>query len=345
MIVNGFPDREITVNGKSFLYFGGTSYLGLATHSEFQKQVINGIKKWGTSYGSSRNSNIKLSIYNDAEQAFSTIIGTENVLTCSSGTLAGKLVLEHLAKQKCTFYHYPKTHPAILHKTSLPVFMEGKLHPNLCDNRVETVVISADAFLGLEVEPTSFQFLNNIASNKKIILVLDESHSLGIFGKNLKGILNTISNKNIYQKIMVASLGKALGLSGGIIASTNSFIESLKNEPDFVSSSGMNPAFLEAFVNSQEIIEFQQKNLEANLSFLFEELELKPIFKFNKNYPVIYCEDNRVFDFFQNKGIIITNFKYPTYKTVMNRIVITANHTQNDLAQLKQTLIDFNNSI
>lgn len=44
MIVDGFPDREIKVNGKSFLYFGGTNYLGLATHPEFQNNLISSIK-------------------------------------------------------------------------------------------------------------------------------------------------------------------------------------------------------------------------------------------------------------------------------------------------------------
>lgn len=259
--------------------------------------------------------------------------------------MAGKLVLDYLSKPENTFYHYPKTHPAILHKNSLPVFMDGKLHPNLTNNTIETVVITADAFLGLEVEPMLFDFLNSISSQKRIILVLDESHSLGIFGNNLKGVFNTVSNKNVHQKIMVSSLGKALGISGGIVATNAKFIEALKDEPDFISSSSINPAYLETFIVSQEILKNQREKLELNLEFLFEGLKLKSAFKFNKNYPVIYCEDDAIFNNFFKKGIIITNFKYPTYKTAMNRIVITSNHTQSDLIQLKQALIAFNDSI
>ena len=345
MIIDGFPDREITVEGKPFLYFGGTNYLGLATHPDFQNNLINSIKKWGTSYGSSRSANIKLSVYAKAEQEFANLIGTEAAVTMSSGTLAGKLVLESLSKPENTFYHYPKTHPAILHKNSLPVFIEGKLHPNLCNNTAETVVITADAFLGLEVKPTSLEFLNAISSQKRIILVLDESHSLGIVGKHLKGVFSSISNKNIHQKIMVSSLGKALGMSGGIVAADTKFIDALKNEPDFVSSSSINPAYLETFILSQNSIKQQREKLELNLKFLFDGLKLNTIFKFHKNYPVIYCEDEAIFNNFYNKGIIITNFKYPTYKTAMNRMVITANHTQSDLTQLKEALINFNNSI
>ncbi|WP_372757093.1 aminotransferase class I/II-fold pyridoxal phosphate-dependent enzyme [Mariniflexile sp.] len=341
MIIESFPDREITVEGKSFLYFGGTAYLGLSTHAEFQNNLITGIKKWGTCYGSSRNANIKLSIFKKAEEAFANLIGTETALTCSSGTFAGKLVLECLSKSVNAFYHYPKTHPAILYQKSLPVFVDGKVHPNLLNNTPETVVIAADAFLGLEVEPTPFDFLSSISPQKQIILLLDESHSLGIVGNHLEGVFNSIPNKVVNQKIMVSSLGKALGMAGGIIAGDAGFINVLRNEPDFISSSSISPAYLEAFMVSQDIIKNQRGKLEFNLEFLFEGLKLKPIFKFNKKYPVIYCEDDTIFKKFFHQGIIIANFKYPTYKAAMNRIVITANHTKTDLNKLKEVLLSF----
>lgn len=345
MEVNGFPDREIQVGSKSFLYFGGTSYLGLSTHPEFQNNLVKGIKKWGTSYGSSRNANIKLSIFHEAERIFAQKIGAEASLTFSSGTLAGTLVLECLSKPEHTFYHYPKTHPAILHKNSLPVFIDGKLHPNLLTNTIETIVITADAFLGLEVTPTSFEFLHAIAPQKQIILVIDESHSLGLVGHDLKGVGNTISFTGLHQKIMVSSLGKALGLSGGIVAANQHFIDTLKQHPSFVSSSSISPAYLQAFLDSESIIKSQQQQLVLNLKFLFEGLHLKSSFKSHEKYPVIYCHDEAIFNYLYRRGIIITNFKYPTYSKAMNRIVITANHTQNDLQILKQALMDFSNCI
>ncbi|MEN3323717.1 aminotransferase class I/II-fold pyridoxal phosphate-dependent enzyme [Mariniflexile soesokkakense] len=342
MVIDTFPDREIIVKGKPFLYFGGTAYLGLATHSGFQNNVISGMKKWGTAYGSSRNANIKLAIFDEAEKLIAKLIKAEAAVTYSSGTLAGKLVVEYLSKSENTFYHYPKTHPAILQNKSLPLFVNEKLHPNLLNNTAENIVITADAFLGLEVTPTSFEFLNDIPSNKKITLVIDESHSLGIVGIYIEGIFNAISNKNLVRKIMVSSLGKALGISGGIAASDKNFIDSLKTEPDFISSSSISPAYLEAFMLSQDIIKAQQKKLQVNLEFLFDGFHLNSDFKYNKNYPVIYCEDEKIFENLYERGIIITNFKYPTYKKEMCRIVITPNHTKNDLIKLKECLIAFN---
>ncbi|WP_166959660.1 aminotransferase class I/II-fold pyridoxal phosphate-dependent enzyme [Yeosuana marina] len=339
MIVENFPDRTIQVEGKEYLYFGGTAYLGLSTNASFLKILTQSITKWGSFYGSSRSSNIKLSIFNTAEAFFAEQIGAEAAVTTSSGTLAGKLVLDYLSQSDYTFYHYPKTHPAILHPNSLPVFVNGQLHPNLRNTTNENIVITVDAVLALEVEPTSFDFLNNISSEKKVTLVVDESHSLGIFGKQGQGVFSSILSEKLERKIMVSSLGKALGLSGGIIASDNDFIDSIKNEILFISSSCANAGYLEAYLQSQDLIHQQQKKLKENLAFLFDDFKPKERFKFSKNYPVIYCNEDGFYDYLYKNNIIITNFKYPNYEGFMSRIVISANHTQEDLEILKHALI------
>jgi len=338
MTVDSFPDRTITFKGEEYLYFGGTSYLGMATLPEFQNLIIQNIKKWGTFYGSSRNANVKLSVYDKVEQLFSEQIGSEASITVSSGTLAGKLTTDYLSKTIHTFFHYPKTHPAILVQHSLPLYIDGELHSKLLDDVVEEIVITTDAILSLEVTPTSFDFLNQISSKKKITLIVDESHSLGIVGKYGEGIFNSIPIEKLHRKIMISSLGKALSLSGGIIASDKQFINDIKLSALFVSSSGANPAYLETFIQAQDLYALQQERLKNNLAFLSSKLKLTKEFKFTDNYPVIYSINDTIFAKLLENNIIITRFTYPTYKKMMNRIVITANHTKNDLEKLVQIL-------
>lgn len=341
MTVEHFPDRTISVAGQSYLYFGGTSYLGMATHPEFQNLVCHSIKTWGTAYGSSRNANIKLSIYQKAETLLAKIIGAEAALTVSSGTLAGKIVIDYLSKEHQKFYHYPKTHPAILKSSSLPLFVNGALHPDLTDTVEEAIVITADALLSLAVTPTDFDFLNAISPSKRITLVLDESHSLGVVGPFGDGVFKTVNHPRIVQKIMISSLTKAYGCSGGVIAADQHLIEIIKNEAVFVSAAGMNPIFLQTFVDGQDLLQTQLKKLRSHLQFLFEDTQLPHNFIYNSDYPVIYSSSDGIFDYLKSKGIIITNFKYPNYDTLMNRIVITANHTKEDLQQLKSALLGF----
>jgi 7-keto-8-aminopelargonate synthetase-like enzyme len=338
MLVDGFPDRVITIDNKEYLYFGGTSYLGMAALPEHQNILARNIKRWGTFYGSSRSANIQLSVYDKAEKLFAKQLKAEASLTVSSGTLAGRLVIDFFDKNSKSFFHHPKAHPAILGANSLPLFMNGELHASLKNDFQQDIVITVDAISGLEVAPINFNFLKGISSQKNITLVIDESHSLGVIGENGEGIFHSIPSDGLHRKIMVASLGKALGLSGGIIASDAKFIDDLKREPVFISASGANPAYLGTYLQTQNLYERQRKQLKENMAFLFERLKSNNQLIINDKYHVIYSNNDTIFTTLLENNIVITSFKYPTYDKPMNRIVITANHTKQDLEKLIQIL-------
>ncbi|MFB9051569.1 aminotransferase class I/II-fold pyridoxal phosphate-dependent enzyme [Formosa undariae] len=336
------PNAKIVLDSKSMSYFGGTSYLGLATLPAFQDAIIHGIKKWGTAYGSSRHSNVKLGIYKDAEALLASQLQTESCVTVSSGMLAGKLVLDFLSRYNTRFYHYPNTHPAILSPNSLPLFVDQKLHPSLLTDTIENIVISADAIPTAYASPPDFSVLEHISKQKQITLLLDESHSIGITGETGMGIFNGISTTHLHQKIMVASLGKAMGLPGGIIAGDVSFINEIKSTVTFSTASGMSPAYLEGYLQSQTIYKAQQEKLKENLLYFFDGLELDDTFIFNKNYPNIYNLKPDFNESLLEQNIVITNFNYPTPKDILSRIVLSANHSKTDLKTLKRLLANSN---
>ena len=115
-------------------------------------------------------------------------------------------------------------------------------------------------------------------------------------------------------------------------------IDRIRNAVVFISAAGMNPIFLQTFVKGQDIIQNQLKKLRENLEFVYGGDNLSEQFYYDPDYPVIYSHSNVIFEYLKSKGIIITNFKYPNYEALMNRIVITANHTKQDLEQLKSAL-------
>ena len=331
MKVNQFPDRKIEIENEEYLYFGGTAYLGLPTHPEFQKLLIKNILQWGTAYGSSRSANIQLNAYENGERFLANFIRAEAALTPSSGMLAGKLVIEILTPQTDCFFHFPDTHPAIKVPNSLPVFIGNELNPRLLDNTTERITILTDSVPSFHVQPIDFSILNSISSNKEITLVIDESHSLGILGTNGCGIYSAINLLNIKRKITVASLGKAFGLTGGVIASDSEFIHQIINHDTFVSSAGMNAAFVQTMADSAAIYLQQHKKLKDNLKYIETHLIKKRAIHFDPNYPLIYPVIEGINEIFTANKIIITNFKYPTDTKDLNRIVITANHKKEDL--------------
>lgn len=335
MKVNQFPDRIIEIDNENYFYFGGTAYLGLPTHPEFQKLLIKNILQWGTAYGSSRSANIQLTAYENGERFLANYIKADAVLTVSSGMLAGKLAIEVLTPQTDCFFHFPDTHTAIQVPESLPVFIGNQLNPRLLDTATEKITLLTDSVPSFHVKPIDLTILNSIPTNKEITVIIDESHSLGILGINGSGIYSTINFPTIKRKIMVASLGKAFGLTGGLIASDSEFINQIMTSDTFVSSAGMNPAFVQTMADASALYLQQHQKLKDNLNYIDTHLIKNTSIHFDPNYPLIYAEIEGINAVFIINKIIVTNFKYPNRDTKdLNRIVITANHKKEDLDQI-----------
>jgi 8-amino-7-oxononanoate synthase len=341
MIVEEFPDRIIKINQKQYLYFGGTAYLGLPTHKEFQNLVIQNIQKWGTTYGSSRTANIKLSAYVHGESALASHIGSEAAVTVSSGMLAGKLVLEKLKKQTDCFFHLNDTHSAIKTENSWPIFINEKLNDRLLDSKQEKITILTDGVPSFQTKPADLSFLKQISNLKEITLVIDESHSFGIAGQKGCGIYSSIQFP-IKRKIMVSSLGKAFGLTGGVIAGDSEFIKEIQEIETFTSAAGMNPAFVQTLSDASAIYTAQHQKLLDNLNYIDAVLIRNQNVKFDKNYPLIYLLSNELVEKLKDEKIIIASFKYIKEAESLNRIVITANHLKEDLDKLVGVLNKFN---
>jgi 8-amino-7-oxononanoate synthase len=330
MVVNEFPDRKILVDGVEYLYFGGTNFLGISTNSDFQNILFESIKKWGTGYGSSRNSNIKLSIYKTAEKLLAKNLNTEASLTVSSGMLAGKLVVEYLSKTTDAMFHFPDAHPALMNPPSLPILVNGELNAKLFDKNISKIAVLTDAVPSQYVEPIDLNILLTIRKEIQINLVIDESNSFGILENHWQNLLKK-ENINI---IKVASLGKAIGISGGFIAGNQLFISEIQNQASFIGAAGMNPAFLETYVNAQEIYHLQKQKLQNNLNYINTHFTNRGQFTYHSSYPIIYFDDESVSKKLLENKIITTSFKYTNASGKLNRIVITANHTLADLERL-----------
>ena len=328
------PNTTAFLYGKEYLYFSGTSYLGVSALPKFQELVIHAIQKWGSSYGSSRSANIKLSVYEEGESFLANFLNTEKAITVSSGTLAGYFAIKTLSTFVDAFYFMPKTHPAILPENALPVFENSKLNNSLESIKDKKIGIVLDGIATFETTPFLLAFLNKIDISNTIYLVIDESHSLGILGNNGNGISELVPKKDNIKIVITSSLGKAFGINGGVIAGDLNFINQLKKDKLFIGSAGMSPAFLDVFINAQEIYRNQRLKLQKNINYVFNRLKNNPAITIDKSYPVFFHSNEEIEQTLFDKNILITSFYYATSDKKFNRIVLNANHTFEQLEAL-----------
>ncbi len=340
--IETFPGREVSISGNNYLYFGGTSYLGLQTHSEFQELFIQNIRKYGTNYGASRKSNIKLSIFEKAENSLANLIGCQSCATLSSGYLAGKLLAQHFDNDAFQCFYAPNTHSALFQKESVPFenFKElaHAVYQHIGSEGDETPVVFIDSIDTIETTYPTFKRLKELPFND-IILVVDDSHGVGVLGKNGGGAYAAIYDLAPKELVVCCSLGKGFGIQAGAICGTEMRIAQLTKTDFFGGASPATPAALSTFVVSHSIYKQQRDLLKRNLRQFFAKTHNTNRFQYVPDHPVFTFKDAILTNYLKEHEILTTNFKYPNDEgQLMSRIVISASHKDGDIELLAETL-------
>ncbi len=336
-ITNQIPGRTAFFNQEEWLYFSGTSYLGLSQNIDFQNFIIEGIQRYGAHFGGSRLSNIRLQIFEEAEDQLVSWTGAAAALTVSSGTLGGQLVVKIL-ENGGKFYFAPGVHPAL--------FGEGDYSESNFEDWTHFVIEEAHRskvpllLLSNTLDPLKarrfdFNWLQQLPNNIPITLILDDSHGIGITGKDGAGVFSTIQVPENVELIVIASLGKALSIPGGVILGNKPFIQKIWQSSYFGGASPANPAYLQAFLQAQELYQQQRQILFRHIAHFKTETESLNLFHSFEAYPVFYTPDHQVANFLKQHKALISSFPYPTAQSEhITRVVLNAAHTEADLLQL-----------
>ncbi|MFK7814690.1 MAG: aminotransferase class I/II-fold pyridoxal phosphate-dependent enzyme [Maribacter sp.] len=339
--IDSFPGRTFSTNGKSYLYFGGTSYLGLQTDEVFQNLFIENLKKYGTNYGASRKANVQISIYEQAESYLANLVGSESAITVSSGYLAGQLVAQTLHTSDYEFFYAPDSHSAMHIPSKKPYNNFDNLNKAL-RNHTETAKSIPVLFIdSIDIQGNAFPNFNGIRELplEDIVLVIDDSHGIGIVGDQGSGSYKSALKLNAKEVMVCCSLGKGFGVQAGAILGSKNRIEQFKNTDFFGGASPATPAALATFLEGESIIREKRKLLKQYIQEFVNLLKKPELFSFQKNYPVFYFSNPQIAYFLEKNNVLITNFNYPNeHSPLMSRIVLSAVHHKEDIELLTNLL-------
>jgi 7-keto-8-aminopelargonate synthetase-like enzyme len=332
--------RLITTEEGEFTYFGGTAYLGLQTLATFGNLYINNIKKYGVNHGASRQSNIRYSVYEQAESLVSEITGSEACISLSSGFLAGQLISNFYQEASFSCFYAPRTHIALHQNNSRNLKNFPELQEAINTSQ-KTPVLFCDSIDFYGENYPDFRWLDTLDCSK-IIMVIDDSHGLGIIGNNGEGILSQLRKYTFKDLVVTSSMSKGYGIQAGVILGSANLINSLRASNWYAASSPCPPAAMATFIEAQELYKQQLKRLGTNIAYF--NLELKNASKFIhlKGHPTYSYNDTELTQHFYDNKLIVTNFKYPNdAEGATSRIVLSAHHMRSDIDKL---VLAINNS-
>ena len=345
--IDHLPGRTIQHAGQELLFFSGTSYLSMPQNPAFQQMVTEAVGQYGTSYGSSRNGNVELAIYAEAEAKLARRVGAETSLTLSSGMMAGQVVVQHLRGQHTQFVYGPQTHPALWHEplVELPTTsfddwvaqLPAQLHA-LPPGPVAILVNSIDALRSAYYD---FSWQNTLPVDREITVVVDDSHGLGLLHDGA-GIWPGLVQKPGIRILVTASLGKAMGLPGGVILGDADTLTTLRHTAFFGGCSPIPPAHLAAYCRAEELYQQAYSQLKENVKLAEALLEKTALFSHAKGYPVFHTDRDDLYPFLLERSILPYSFAYPTTShPASTRIVISACHTFDDIQRLASAVYKF----
>jgi 8-amino-7-oxononanoate synthase len=212
-------------------------------------------------------------------------------------------------------------------------------------------LIVTDTVFSMDGDIAPLPDIVRIAHKHKAMVMVDEAHGTGVFGKNGRGV---VEHFNLRKKvdIVMGTLSKAVGSLGGYVSGDTDLINFLRNKArPFMYTTALPPAVCAASIAGIKLIQKNpslRKSLWNNVRYLKVKLELLNLNVIPSESPIIpiLIGDAKnavaVSKFLYKKGILIPAIRPPTVpaKSSRLRMTVMSTHTREDLEKLLDVLRD-----
>jgi len=249
-----FADRDyLIIDGKKFLYLGGTDYHRLTSHPETINAVARAAKEFGIGTTGSRTTTGNHSILLQLEEKAANFFETEASVVLPSGYLSNSVLMQSISDEFNLLFIDEKAHPSLVDAANMACYMHDKklvrfksMDTQSLDDQLKKhlikgsrpLIMTDGVFAADGGIPPLNEYVQLIGDYDGKIL-LDDAHAMAVVGKTGKGSWEEmgINRDMIYQ---TGTLSKGFGAFGGIIAGESNLAEAIYNKSlAFVGSTGL----------------------------------------------------------------------------------------------------------
>ncbi len=318
--------------------FSNTDYLGAGEHPDFIKYLSEGMQKYGVHFAGSRLSNTCPDIYDQLEEFVVRKFDAPASVLGASGSFMGALVLAYCRTFDQVFCQ-EDIHPA-LNNSLLRIsrFEDADdLLAMLSNCPYEEVVVLANSVNPINLKVFDMEKIKTVPPNKKIQLIIDDSHGIGITGRDGLGIFGEAKKMPDHISLSVlASLGKAYSVPGGIIMGDREMISHIRDLPQWGGASPVPPAYAFAFMQMQSVYDSNFHKLRENTDLFLQHVDRKLI-HYIDHFPVFILKPPKMFTFLLQFGYTISSFGYPSKDSRrVERIVMNSAKKKIDILKLAE---------
>lgn len=267
------PGPQTVIDGHRYLYFGGTSYLGLHGHPEVIQAAADALKIHGIHSATSRRGFGATPPLLDAELAAADFFASEDAVHFISGYASMSIMVAALSGRfdrilVDAFSHYSVMDAAKL--AGLPVAAFAHRDPADLKSKItpRSLVMTDGVFASTGSIAPIDQYLQALPDDA--LLLLDDAHAYGSIGPAGRGTLDHL-NLSDPRLLACGTLSKALGGFGGIIPCSRNLGEQLRASHFLAGASAPPPALAAASAAALRLATRQpqiREQLAANVQHL-----------------------------------------------------------------------------
>ena len=280
-LMQSAPGPETVIDGRRYLYFGGTGYLGLAGHPEVIEAACSATRRYGLHSATSRAGAGTAPPVQEVERLAARFFGQEDAFYFASGYAASHVMIAALGRDIDTILIEETAHPSAVEASRLagkPIRIFRQSDPNDLQDKLRgagRILMAADAVSPATgtVAPVA-EFIGSLQGREPSVLLLDDAHGIGVLGDQGRGLLETehywerangaVSEQGVTINVC-GTLAKAVGGFGGIVPGTREFVARARHSSHyFDGSSAPASAVAAGTAKALEII-LRQPELRAAL--------------------------------------------------------------------------------
>lgn len=270
-VIESEQDTEVTMNGKKVLMFGSNSYLGLTNHPKIKEAAIEATKKYGSGCAGSRFLNGTLDIHVELENKLAEFVGKEEALIFSAGFNVNMGVVSMLTGREDYLIFDELDHASIMAGKQMSFSKTLKFKHNdmeslekklqMCEpDKVKLIVV--DGVFSMEGDVAKLPEIVSLCKKYNANVYVDEAHSLGVFGKQGRGICDHFGLTKDVDVIM-GTFSKSLASIGGFCAADSSVINFLRhNARPYIFSASITPAATASVLAALEIMKNEPERMD-----------------------------------------------------------------------------------
>ena len=356
--LNSPQSVEVIRGSNRFLNFCSNDYLGLANHPRLKEAAVTASKTWGAGSGASHLVCGHQASHHRLEEELADFVGAQSALLFSTGYMANLAIPQSFLSRNDLLVQDKLNHASLIDSASLcrATFKRYRhndinhLQKTLNKEKYRRTLISVDAVFSMDGDQAPITQLSDIAEENQAVLLIDDAHGFGVLGEQGRGSYS--ANRLIPNgpRLMLGTLGKALGSFGAFVAGDRVYIDHLKQfARTYTYTTALPPAVAEASRTALSILQdepWRQEQLHQNIEYFRKcvaDIGLELMSSQTPIQPLVLGDEKNALaasQILENMGIWVSAIRPPTVPadTARLRITLTAEHKREHIVQLLEGL-------